>query len=586
MPATHTVQVSADPRVYTVIKNGQEKQVNVVQRHKGEVYVHYIDTDRRMDEWIPEEQLKSHPGPVPVVAPAAGAGAGAAEPRRGEGNKRRRGNARKSQAGHPEASSSNGFAAPMEPEPSTIEDVDMLSHQQHQQHQHQHHQLQQQHQQSTTEVVLTEEEYDLRHHQQLHSQKNFDMVIFDVWKIKPWYFSPYPLTETEADEVASASNQAAIKIPGVARATARSHGRTSDLLAGGLHRQHSGESMLWVCHFCFKYMADGGPWELHKKECKMKHPPGKKVYQRGAHIIWEVDGAKEKLYCQNLSLFGKLFIDVKTLFFDCDNFLFYILTDAKSSEDHILGFFSKEKLSYDDYNLACILTLPQYQKKGYGMLMIEFSYELSRRAGKVGSPERPLSDLGLRSYLAYWISTILRFFRRVLTVLPPDVLSTRTINNFPELIDGVQVSGDVERTQSKKRKIPKGFDGEVSEQNIERMRCLMPYSAIHDPVFTSKRIMETVPRADGGAEVHVRVECTLEDIAKATNLRPDDAAFALNECGLLMHRMSRDHEGEGEGEGGQGRPDTIVVTRELVEKVAKERNVKIMYMDMSCVLLP
>jgi hypothetical protein len=34
---------------------------------------------------------------------------------------------------------------------------------------------------------------------------------------------------------------------------------------------------------------------LSKKDCKMKHPPGKKVYQRGAHIIWEVDGAKEKV---------------------------------------------------------------------------------------------------------------------------------------------------------------------------------------------------------------------------------------------------------------------------------------------------
>lgn len=90
--------------------------------------------------------------------------------------------------------------------------------------------------------------------------------------------------------------------------------------------------------------------------------------------------------------------------------------------------------------------------------------------------------------------------------------------------------------------------------------------------------METIPRADGGAEVHVRVECTLEDIAKATNLRPDDAAFALNECGLLMHRMS--HEDQ------EGGPDTIVITRESVEKVVKERNIKIMYMDMSCVLLP
>lgn len=33
----------------------------------------------------------------------------------------------------------------------------------------------------------------------------------------------------------------------------------------------------------------------------------------------------------------------------------------------------QEKISYDDYNLACIVVLPPYQKKGYGMLMIEFS---------------------------------------------------------------------------------------------------------------------------------------------------------------------------------------------------------------------
>lgn len=71
---------------------------------------------------------------------------------------------------------------------------------------------------------------------------------------------------------------------------------------------------------------------------------------------------RPKLYCQNLSLFGKLFIDIKTLFFDCDNckyksnaflpnlphgcnhaptVLFYILTDADSQRDHVLGFFSK-----------------------------------------------------------------------------------------------------------------------------------------------------------------------------------------------------------------------------------------------------
>jgi histone acetyltransferase HTATIP/histone acetyltransferase MYST1 len=88
-----------------------------------------------------------------------------------------------------------------------------------------------------------------------------------------------------------------------------------------------------------------------------------------------------------------------------------MMTDADSKNDHVLGFFSKEKVSYDDYNLACIITLPPFQRKGFGMLMIEFSYELSRRAGKVGTPERPLSDLGLRSYLAYWVGALIRFFR-------------------------------------------------------------------------------------------------------------------------------------------------------------------------------
>ncbi len=49
---------------------------------------------------------------------------------------------------------------------------------------------------------------------------------------------------------------------------------------------------------------------------------------RSVAVCWQVDGKKNKVYCQSLCLLSKLFLDHKTLYYDVDPFLFYILCEC------------------------------------------------------------------------------------------------------------------------------------------------------------------------------------------------------------------------------------------------------------------
>lgn len=88
------------------------------------------------------------------------------------------------------------------------------------------------------------------------------------------------------------------------------------------------------------------------------------------------------------------------------------------------------------------------------------------------------------------------------------------------------------------------------------------------------RIFVTRANVDGSATTRILVNCTLADLARATGLRPEDAAFALNEAGLVSRRIV-----------GSQWNAALVVTREDVETVARDREVKEMVMQHPCVLL-
>jgi len=134
------------------------------------------------------------------------------------------------------------------------------------------------------------------------------------------------------------------------------------------------------------------------------------LYSKDNVTIHEVDGEAHKLYAQNLSLFAKLFLDTKSVFYDVSTFDYYTMSvaDASTCERQVVGFFSKEKMSWDNNNVACILVFPPWQRQGLGQILIGVSYELSRLEGRRGGPEKPLSALGRKGYGLYWCAAVCR----------------------------------------------------------------------------------------------------------------------------------------------------------------------------------
>ena len=216
-------------------------------------------------------------------------------------------------------------------------------------------------------AMQAESEAPTRKSKKSDHASQIECIEFGGWEIDTWYAAPYPA-------------------------------------------EYSRNRVLYICEFCLKYMnSDYVAWR-HKLKCGTKHPPGDEIYRHGSVSFFEVDGRKNPVYCQNLCLLAKLFLGSKTLYYDVEPFLFYVLCEYDDNGYHFVGYFSKEKRASSQNNVSCILTLPIHQRKGYGNLLIDFSYLLTKVEEKTGSPEKPLSDMGLVSYRNYWRLILCRYF--------------------------------------------------------------------------------------------------------------------------------------------------------------------------------
>jgi histone acetyltransferase HTATIP len=234
--------------------------------------------------------------------------------------------------------------------------------------------------------------------QEIARVKNLNKIQMGQHEVEAWYFSPYPIEFSYCD-------------------------------------------ILYICEFCLCFYVSHKQLSRHRARCQLHHPPGNEIYRHDEISFFEIDGRKQKTWCRNLCLLSKLFLDHKTLYYDVDPFLFYCMTERDEKGYHLIGYFSKEKESSESYNVACILTLPQYQRLGYGRLLIAFSYELSKAEGRTGSPEKPLSDLGLLSYRAFWTETIVEFLLHSTEEITIEEISLRTSITTQDILHTLQNIG-------------------------------------------------------------------------------------------------------------------------------------------------
>ena len=116
------------------------------------------------------------------------------------------------------------------------------------------------------------DEASLLEHEEITKIKNIRNVVFGKHKLECWYFSPFPKEFHPNGPV----------------------------------------ECLYFCEFTLRFFKTKNELVRYQSHPTLpRHPPGNEIYRDSRVSMFELDGAVEKIYCQNLCYFAKLFLDHK-----------------------------------------------------------------------------------------------------------------------------------------------------------------------------------------------------------------------------------------------------------------------------------
>jgi len=221
--------------------------------------------------------------------------------------------------------------------------------------------------------------------------RNIETIQFGDYIIKCWYYSPYPPSFID-----------------------------------NMH--------MYICDTCLLYFCSQEAFRNHSHVHGFQRPPGIEIYRCGNVSLFEVHGAKNKLFCQCLSLLSRFFLKDVAVFYDISSFNYYVLCECDENGAHIVAFFSRDNKWDGNHILACIMVLPPFQNRGYGTLLISIAYEMAKRRGIIGTPEKPLSDMGKIAFSSYWKNEIIRSLQHFpMSVKTLDDIALTTWISKPDL---------------------------------------------------------------------------------------------------------------------------------------------------------